>query len=239
MNKMKVEIGSGNFQEIKENFSDLHAVVLETPKKWGFFHGNDPIYVKSLRINYTTLKGENKVKRIAVERWFNSKDERTFPLDEIAKDAQVIVLAACKDGEKNSCAIYVKSKKAELRDSFSNPYYRAVNDFKDFRNNIRTLSKEEALEKLHEIGKEFGVSYDYVDTELINRLERIVRGINNTGFAINGLRDISFELQGENYNATVVRGIDRAIQLLERNQYGDTAEATKILNRVIDELNNY
>lgn len=238
MNKMKVELGSGRFQEIKENFTNLHAVELETPKKWGFFHGNDPIYVKSIRVEYTTLKGERKVLRTAVERWFNSKDKRVFPLEEIAKDAQVIVLAACKDGEKNSCALYVNSHKAELRDSFSNPYYSEVRDLKDFKNSLNTMNKDEAMRKLHEIGQKFGVSYNYVDTELVNRLERIVRGINNTSYAINALRDISFSLQGENYDNTVVRGIDRAIQLLERNQYGDSREAAKILNRVIDQLNS-
>jgi len=237
MNKMKVEIGSGGFQEIRENFTYLHAIELETPKKWGFFHGNDPIYVKSMRVEYTTLKGERKVKRIAVERWFNKKDKRVFPLEEIAKDAQVIVLAACKDGEKDSCALYVNSHRAELEDSFSNPYYSEVRDFKEFKDDLNFMDKDEAMRRLHEIGQKFGVSYNYVDTELINRLERVVREIdNNTSFALNSLRDISFSLQSENYDHTIMRGIDRAIQLLERNQYGDAREAAKILNRVIDQL---
>ncbi|MCK9225640.1 MAG: hypothetical protein M0R46_13340 [Candidatus Muirbacterium halophilum] len=243
MTVMNVEYGENRFQTISNRFEHIYSVQIEVPKKWGLFHGNDPIYVRSMYISYKDLKGQNKSLNYAVNRWFNVKDEQTFELGIIALSADVTIEAACQNGEKKDCALYINAKKAELVDSFANPNYSAVENFKKFKKEMNSMSKDEALNLLANIDREFGGSFYNPtfgsDYELIEQLRDVKWELPSSVYeASSKLRRIIRVLKDENYDKAVIRELENIDYILSKNQYDSGREAEERLNRIIDRLEN-
>ena len=243
MSRMDVEFNGNKFQNVKEKFENIHQFEVSVPSKWGFFHGNDPIYVKRIEVRYKGISGKTYNERFEIERWFNKKESQKFILKEIAVEFEIGIQAAAQVGKKKDCALYVNGISAELRDLISNPYYREVESLKNLVNNLNTISNEEALTIVNEVINKFdssiGGGSGYVDTELVNLLTDIRRDAQfNPSIALRKLDNVIRNLNGENYDYNVIRELEEVRYYLQRNQYGDKDQAVRILDRVIDKLEN-
>jgi hypothetical protein len=101
MTVMTVEHGSNRYQTINNRFENVYSVQIDVPKKWGLFHGNDPIFVRSMYISYKDINGQIKNHNYPLNRWFNKGDDQTFELNIIAVSLDVTIEAACQNGELN------------------------------------------------------------------------------------------------------------------------------------------
>ncbi len=240
MTKMKVEFRQNKFQKIEKNFKNIHKVEISVPKKYGLFHGNDPIYVKNVVFTYTNLNNQRKTIRKTFDRWFNKGDDKSFNLPEIAATANIKLYAACQNGKKDDCAIYINVKKAELEDSVANPYREEVRKLKDLKDRVDTIRKDEALSILEAVYGKIDNNNQYAggnDDELIDRLNDVKSQTYNDRYrAIRSLNEVIRNLQYENYDYRVVNKLKEAEDVLNRNYYGCERDARDIIDEVISDL---
>jgi len=240
MTKMKVEFRQGRFQRIEENFKNIHKVEISVPEKYGLFHGNDPIYVRNIVFTYTDINDQIRTVRKNYDRWFNKGDERSFNLPEIAMTANIKVYAACQNGKKDDCALYINVKKAQLEDSVANPYREEIKKLKDLKDRVDTIRRDEALALLESVYGKIDNNNQYAggsDDELIDRLNDIKGYTYNDRYrAIRTLNEVIRNLQYENYDYRVIDKLKDAEDTLNRNYYGCERDAREIIDEVISDL---
>ncbi len=210
--RQDVWAGSGKWQHDELSADLVYKIEFYVPKKWGFFHGNDPIKLHKVRVSYYVDGRRKRFERI-IDRVLDKKDRYSVELPEIGGSAVIEIWSGSRDkDDRKSCALDVTACHPVIRDSYSNPYYDEVRLVK------------EALEEIS--GSDMVSSYERERTyKLVYEAYRRLGGsdFDDDPYYPGGL------------TASQKRAIKYAIFLIEERDYEEAIYELKRINRHVED----
>jgi hypothetical protein len=219
----------------------IYAIKLHVPKKWGLFHGNDPIKVDKIVVTYRPLRKGEREKRFekTLNQILNPKDKLEFELPEIGKEATIQVWSASvKREEKKDCSLSVIAKHPSLKDDRFSPFSDSVDLIKEALTEYSTADFEEKIIKaLKWLGVEIEVDNDPYGMEGLNKEQQ-----RKLKFALFLLKDYDTrgamkETDGvyrQVSDSSIKQKLEKALRAMEKDTWSSRREAEEILATLIE-----
>ena len=129
----EVRAAQGSGSDTFENSAD-HAfnVKVIIPAKRSLFKGNNPVYVGTLKVNYTA-NGRNFTKELPINDWMSPDTQRTLEFDTIADRATATLDVAAKPNDVGEAVAEIHFRKAIPTDDPANPDYGTIQSLRRIR----------------------------------------------------------------------------------------------------------
>lgn len=120
----------GRYDRTELRARNVHAVRIKVPSRRMLISRNADVYVESIQLEYSDIRGVEKAEKIPVDRLIESGESWQVPFPEVAADAVVTVFAR---GEGKRANMELELVRSQLVDDASSPYFGAVQNAKLLR----------------------------------------------------------------------------------------------------------
>lgn len=114
--------GSDSFEASRDH---VFAVRIAVPQKRSLFNANRPVYVGTVRMNYT-VNGRSRTKEEAINNWMNPDTSRTIDLGTIADHVDVSLDASTNQKDVKTALVEIHFRQAVAEDDPANPAYSTI-----------------------------------------------------------------------------------------------------------------
>jgi len=141
-----VKGGAGDNFESSGNH--VYAVRVAVPSKRSLLHGNNPVYVGTVRVRYS-VEGRDRTKEEAINNWMNPDTSRTIDLGTIADRVTASVDSSVDARDVKEAVVEIHMMKAVAQDDPSNPNYDAIQTLKRVRDSFDSDAIDDEIARLN------------------------------------------------------------------------------------------
>jgi hypothetical protein len=123
--------GTDTFEASRDH---VFAVRVAVPQKRSLFSANAPVYIGTVRLNYT-VNGKTRKKEEAINNWMNPDTTKTIDLGTIADHVDASLDASTNQKDVNSALVEIHFREAVAEDDPANPAYSTIRALDHIRDN--------------------------------------------------------------------------------------------------------
>jgi hypothetical protein len=138
--------GSGS-DRFEASGQHAFAVAVVVPQKKSMFSGNNPVYVGTVHVSYTS-NGRTRSKDEAINSWMNPDTSRTIDFDAIADRAEASLDVSTGAKDARNALVEIHFRNAVAQDDPDNPAYDTIVSLQRIRNDTDSHAIDDEIARL-------------------------------------------------------------------------------------------